>query len=794
VKSQWLHWEGARLEGEWQGIEYVALSENSSQSTAVLTVKLHHPPVGMGSASFDLQGVNRGQSLRWLVERLEPTDDEVLLTLEDVGQEPQNWRILLRDGGTRALHPFFSAAEFTTALERQKRDCRPAVQKEALRVRKKRPPVDLLTKDYTGFVNLMADRVRVLNPHWADLSAASLERVFLELLAHHADMLSYYQDRVASEAFLDEAVQRNSLRQHGLLLGYRLFDGTSAETTLAFETRSDGYLPAGLSVRMAAAPDEARVVFYLPERARVVAAHSRLKLAAWPGAVDAQVPAGATSVLLWGNVEGLTRGQRLAFLQDATAQLVEITEVQKLRLPGWVERPQPQDAARVPDDILALTREPPRVEPTVVAPPPELTAVWFQPPLTTAVHPFEEGFTLRGNLATAWHGEARAAHYRPHPGPELPLHHVLIPNDRQHTVHQRTRDGQQLLRALRIPEGPVSHIQRGEEPAALVLEVWVQGVRWSRVEHFHGSLPFHRHFVATADEDGTVWLQFGDGIQGEAVDATRDQVEIRYRMGEPISGNCAPGTLTQVVPPEDGAQRAQLEQVELTWFTNITPGRGGRQPETRDMARMAIPASLRHGPVERAVTLEDYAAVASSVPGVARATARHLGGLYNTVLVLVDPEGQMELSPELRQALQARLERARMAGREVIISTPSYVPISLVLEVTPEPGAFPHRVRDTVYAALRPGTRSHPGFFHPDRLSFGDDIELGDILTHVQSLPGVRSVRALSLRRQGPGAYEVLERIVLSPYEVARLDEEQGVGHLEVQMSESGAFRVEVRP
>jgi hypothetical protein len=39
----------------------------------------------------------------------------------------------------------------------------------------------------------------------------------------------------------------------------------------------------------------------------------------------------------------------------------------------------------------------------------------------------------------------------------------------------------------------------------------------------------------------------------------------------------------------------------------------------------------------------------------------------------------------------------------------------------------------------------------------------------------------------------VLERIVLSAYEVARLDEEQGVGQLEVHMNESVASPLEVR-
>jgi predicted phage baseplate assembly protein len=205
--------------------------------------------------------------------------------------------------------------------------------------------------------------------------------------------------------------------------------------------------------------------------------------------------------------------------------------------------------------------------------------------------------------------------------------------------------------------------------------------------------------------------------------------------------------------------------------TNVTPGRGGRPRETKDEARLRIPASLRHGRIERAVCLEDYARAALGVPGVARAAARALGGAFNAVLVLVDPEGQAGLTPSLREAVMDRIDEVRMVGREHVVREPEYVPLEVKLALCVEPGALPHRVRDAAYAALRPGTRERPGFFHPDRLSFGEEVELGELIAHVQGIQGVRSVKALLFRKLGVAASGPVDaRIRLRSTEVARLD------------------------
>lgn len=888
----YLRWPEARIRAGWQGITRLELAPDRRSVALVLAA------APASAVAVSVAGGRR--PLRF--ELTAATTSRPVLQLAEPGDRA-TYVVTLQDGGGVPIDPFFASAELTFTVDCERDDCRAAPAEAP------RPPaprtVDLLTKDYDGFVRLLSDHVRVRNPHWADLSPASFERVLLELLAHHGDLLSYHQDRVAAEAFLDDATQRHSLRQHGLLLGYPLFDGEAAETTLVLTgvTAPVGRVPAGTTVEQAGSSDEAPVAFYVVDDTEVRAVHDALALAAWPGVKDAELAAGATRALLWGHDLHLAPGKVLAFLDGDFAQLVTVTEARQLQLPGWVAAPG--DA--------------PPASPGDRASPADVTEVTWTPGLQRVMRPWrplagdrDAGVFIRGNLARARHGARRderiplsadelerdrrnavvvreqrrldrarvrllssgtefpadalagaslavgVSHdagatfdVRTHrfgagpfasvdavladlradvaflggPNPDLAVYAqgdelavqsvlggtaVVLTVDPSSTAlgpgalgftpgaraEPQLGDDVILLHAVRTRGGPVTFRAvpgGGTEPVLHVATGDASGQAgeegWTRVPHLHGSRSFDRHYVAEADEDGSVWLHFGDGRHGAALElepgpapaATR-ALFLSARDGDPIAGNCAPRTLTRFqgrsVPPALAALGASLA------VTNVLPGRGGRQPESLEAARLAIPGSLRHGPLQRAVSLEDYGRAAREVPGVARAAARAMGGPFHAVLVLVDPEGTAELSDEVREAVSARIELLRMTGREHVVRQPAYVPLDVKLAVCVEPGALPHRVRAAVYAALRPGTDARPGFFHPDRLSFGQSVERGDVLAAVQAVPGVRTVKALVFRRlRDADPAKARARIVLGATEVARLDGDPlrpGDGRLEV--------------
>ncbi len=765
MSSRFLVWEQAEADSDFQGIDYLELNllptpEAPTSAQLIVHLQQNSWTGTFTSASFTLSGGKRVQSLTMTLASENPVLGTVRLDIDGVG-DPSPYTLTMNDGAGMPIHPFFSSASFTFSIDCERGDCRPLAER-APRLPREQPAIDLLTKDYTGFLNLSSEWIKVKNPHWADLAPASLERVLVELLSHHGDMLSYFQDRVANEAFIEDASQRYSLRQHGTLLGTSLFDGTAAETVLSFTSATSGYVPEGVEVTTAEGANDAKVIFYVTERARVIPEHSALPLAAWPAAVTATLPVGATEVLLLGSVADLLVGQRLAFVQGelggpaSSTQIVTITAVSYDALPGWVADP--------------LASSDPTPAPVAV------TIVTFDPPLEQAATPWTGlGLTVHGNLATARFGEQQTD--------EIELSSYAC-SDRQSFLTEERPGQRSLLRALRVPRRPVVYqavtLPTGVITSTPLLDVFLGTERWTREDHLLNSQSYDRHYVATADEDGSVWIELGDGILGQAIDLVSDaelgllvvpdKLKLVYRVGDVIAGNVGAGVLTRFVPGTATTLALGDFAVEPV-VVNVLPGSNGRQAETKEAARLRIPASLRNGPLERAVTLTDYAKAALTVDGVARAVAKNIGGPFNAVLVLADPRGRATLSASVKQAVYDRIDAVRMAGREHFVSEPTYVPVEITLSICNEPGSLAHRVRDAVLAALRPGEDDAPGFFHPDELSFGEELELADVLATVQRVPGVRSVKARRFRRADVlGGELVVSRILLGPTEVIRMD------------------------
>ena len=65
------------------------------------------------------------------------------------------------------------------------------------------PHINYLAKDYAGFRQVMLDRLAVTLPAWQETHIPDFGIMLVELLAYVADRLSYYQDAVATEAYLE---------------------------------------------------------------------------------------------------------------------------------------------------------------------------------------------------------------------------------------------------------------------------------------------------------------------------------------------------------------------------------------------------------------------------------------------------------------------------------------------------------------------------------------------------------------------------------------------------------------
>jgi predicted phage baseplate assembly protein len=144
----------------------------------------------------------------------------------------------LRIVGVENIDPFYDHLDFTfKAGCPSDLDCLPAdvCPPTAL----SEPEINYLAKDYASFRQLLLDRLALIMPEWGERHVPDLGIALVEVLAYVGDYLSYYQDAVATEAYLDTARQRISVRRHARLVDYRMHEGCNARAWVCVETTSD---------------------------------------------------------------------------------------------------------------------------------------------------------------------------------------------------------------------------------------------------------------------------------------------------------------------------------------------------------------------------------------------------------------------------------------------------------------------------------------------------------------------------------------------------------------------------
>jgi len=99
--------------------------------------------------------------------------------------------------------------------------------------------IDYLARDFSSFRKALVDLIPAKIPEWTDRSEADLGVVLIELFAYMGDILSYYQDRLANESFLNTAQERRSVIDHLRLIGYEPAGAAPASAALSVVVGND---------------------------------------------------------------------------------------------------------------------------------------------------------------------------------------------------------------------------------------------------------------------------------------------------------------------------------------------------------------------------------------------------------------------------------------------------------------------------------------------------------------------------------------------------------------------------
>lgn len=637
------------------------------------------------------------------------------------------------------------------------------------------PEIDYLAKDYGSFRRLMLDRLSMVAPDWKERNPADLGVALVELLAYTGDQLSYFQDAVATEAYLGTARQRISVRRHARLAGYHLGEGRNARTWVTFEmvpgsepltlrpgtpllTRGGGLDAALDPEAVAQAVSLGATVFETLHDVTLYPSHNEIVIHTWTES-QTVLPAGATAATLVRPEPPLRTGDPLLFEElmsprtgdpaDAVLahrHVVRLTAVRNGRDP--LTGQDIQEIAWDVADALPFTLV--------------LSAV------TDEDHGarFLSGVSVaRGNLVLADHGWTITAEEDlgsvPTGRPFRPLlqqgpltHAAPLPADWE-----------------RLPASSLLRMDAAEPVPALRVRAPETGEVWQPRRDLVSSGPFAFELVAEIQEDGRARLRFGNDLNGKAPAVGR-AFAARYRIGQGIAGNIGADSIRYVGAPA-GAGIARVR--------NPLPGLLGQEPESLEEARRFAPRALATR--QRAVSEADWAALARRHPEVQRAAASfRWTGSWRTVSIVVDRTGGARLDAALESRLRRDLEPYLIAGYDLEIRAPRLVPVDLTLQVCVLPGYFRRQVEIAVAGRL--GNRN---FFHPDRWTFGQPVLLSEIYGAVREVEGVESVRALRFQRWGRPANGEIESGVLpvGSLEIAVLGNDPSFrenGRLEIQI------------
>ncbi|TFW31746.1 putative baseplate assembly protein [Massilia horti] len=812
----------------WNGVDFVEVSDAQRSLCVHFFGAI---PEDLTVANVRIEGGRRIRDIRVLALAIDRSgdpdhDDCLRITLDKIG-DSSTYRLCFVEVATalgqaarerpfHGLDPRYACVQFRFRLDcaadidcRSDSSCAPPVLPA--------PEIDYLAKDYASLRRLMLDRLALTMPAWREQHVPDLGVTLVELLAYTADYLSYYQDAVATEAYLDTARQRISVRRHVRLIDYRMHEGCNARAWVTLESASDvGPLPlAGLYFitgfaqlgaqagavlshdTLARYPASAYEVFEPlasdPQaQLRVRAAHSRIGLHTW-GDSECCLPAGATRATLRdGAPLGEGGGDGPARVLDLKPGDVLIFEEVRGPTTGAVA-----DADPAHRHAVLLTAVTPALDELLGQPVLEIEwaaadALPFALCLSARLSPqydcvrIDDITIAHGNVVLVDHGRRAAADpLGPVPAQselgECACDGSVLETSTVPAVFRPTLAAHGLVWREPFQAAGTAAAMLAQDPRQALPDLVLAerggapGTDWEPRYDLLASGPEDRHVVVEMDDTRRAHLRFGDGDLGRRPDAGTG-FDTRYRTGGGAAGNVGHDAIAYLV------LRAGVLDVAGLVVRNPLPARGGVEPEPLDEVRQFAPAAFRRQRL-RAVTAADYAELAQQDERLQRAAADlSWTGSWYEARVAIDPLGAEAAEPALLAQVDAMLQPYRRIGHDLAIAPARYVPVALSLQVC----VLPHYTRGEVRGRLLQvlGNRrladGSTGLFHPDNLSFGEGLYLSPIVAAVAAVEGVQNVTVLRFERadQGgdpavaadPGAPINTGVLALGPMEIAQLD------------------------
>ncbi|WP_263381646.1 putative baseplate assembly protein [Granulicella arctica] len=704
-------------------------------------------------------------------------DDFVVLTLDRYG-DFSNYTLHL--SGVENIDPRYDHVRFSFKVNcPSDLDCAPACSCAPPELDE--PQINYLAKDYASFNQLILDRLALLMPGWTERHAADLGMVLVELMAYTGDYLSYHQDAVATEAYLETARQRISVRRHARLVDYTLHEGCNARAWVLVNVSVDTSIPKSAVSFLTGLNDA------LPVRTPVLSWDDLEGVPSSSYEVFEPLTDGSTATssnfnflaaqndiqfYTWGERECcLKRGSTSATVRDPLGALQlkvgDVLVLEEVISPttGLTYDADPKKRCAV--RLTAVTPAQDPVYPDDAGKPASLLELeWGKEDALpyafclSAIGPapgcayIDNVSVAHGNVVLVDHGQTQPpidlgqvstlsssatcdcagepSDVRTYPGQFKPT----LPDSPVTYSEALPTDGTTVASATAL----VTQDEREATPQVTLTSDPAQ--TWTAKNDLIESSPSDNDFVVEVDSGGFAHLRFGDGELGAQPPAGMT-FSATYRVGNGTAGNVGAEAISRLVLKD-----YKLDGSSIT-VRNPLPASGGMDPEPMEDAKMFAPTDFRQV-LQRAITAADYQTLAEENKQLQGASAELVWtGSWYEADVAIDPLGTETAKPTLLKNIKTSLEAYRRIGQDLAVKAARYVPIYLELAVCVEPDYLQAHVKSALLDVFsqRKLAGGKLGFFHPDNMTFGEDIDVSRIVAAGQVVPGVECVTVKRLHR-----------------------------------------------
>lgn len=658
------------------------------------------------------------------------------------------------------------------------------------------PIIDYMAKDYSSFRKLMLDRLALINPSWNEQNPADMGVAIIEMLAYLGDQLSYYQDAVATEAYLSTARQRISVRRHARLLDYFIKEGCNSRVWVTIQVsdtaENNVLIPKGTklltdsfnSIKPVVRPndfdreiDDDTLVFETMHDIQLYPQHNEIHFYTW-GDSKCTLPKGTTSATLVDNDLNLQKGDVLIFEEIRSTVTWRNRDRDKSHKHA-VRLTSVKSLTDVLDNTLSLV---------------EIS--WDeQDALPFSLHLWEKNAAdpdsddenpknlkisiAYGNVVLADHGNTILQDFEDNKSDKTTasefLGHVPIEGRFSPKISKSHLTFASSFDLHGSAYSALNPTDAAEPKISLIGDSEI----WYPVKDLISSDKFAYEFVVEIDNDNFANIRFGDRKTEAGNIPIPSSAEFSnpffalYRIGNGTQGNVGPETITHMV---SDLKTIPFDETILK-IRNPMDASGGKEPESIDDVKHFAPYEFLKQ--ERAVNEEDYKQILEKHSEIQKANAKiQWTGSWNVVNVVVDRKGSTVVDDAFARKIRNYLEKYRMAGSDIRIKPPHYVALDVSIHVCVKPAYLKKQVKERLldtfgnYTYIDPLGTKQKGLFHPDNLTFEKSIFLSQLYDTAMQIDGVSSVRIDRFKRFGKLDNHELENGMLriSPFEIARLD------------------------